>query len=697
MNTKKEIVLRVYLVFGLILLVAGAISVQVLKIQVKEGPVWVSLADSLTTKYISIEAGRGNLLSEDGGLLATSLPYFEVRVDWKSPAMRDELFDKHVDSLSIMMAAFLGKPKHDVKKSIIQARKRGNRYFLIAKNLTYPELQEIKSWPLFNLGRYKGGLIVMRRNKRVNPYKMLAHRTIGYVRDDILPVGLEGSYDDYLTGVKGKRLMQKIAGGTWIPVNDEEEISPQNGKDVVTTIDINLQDVLENALLKALQRHKADHGTAVLMEVKTGKIRAIANIGSFKDGSYWEKYNYAVGEAREPGSTFKTASMIALLEDGYVDLNDSVDLENGAVNFYDKTMRDSDDHELRKVSVKHAFEISSNVGISKLIDKYYSHQPEKFIAHLERMGLTDKTEIEIKGEAEPFIKKADSKDWTGITLPWMAVGYELTLTPLQVLNFYNAIANDGIHVKPTLVSSVQEYGKELEKFDAKTDNKRICSKETLVKLKQLMEGVVENGTASHLKSPYYRIAGKTGTAQIAKGNSGYRKVYLASFAGFFPADNPAYSCIVTISEPKMGVYYGGWVAGPVFKEVSDKIYASTIDLHNQINNEKAYLADYRPQSKAGFRMDTEEIYDWLEVEKQTSENTDWIECENQREGVALKAKQISDKAIPDVRGMGLRDAMYLLENMGLKVKVEGRGRVYYQSVRYGTPITPGREIVLKLT
>lgn len=697
MNTKREIVLRVYLIFGFVLMVAAAIAMQVLNIQIKEGPQWISLADSLTTQYISIEAGRGNLLSEDGGLLATSLPYFEVRVDWKSPAMIDELFHKHVDSLSIEMAHFLGKPKHQVKKSILQARKKGNRYFLIGKNLTYPELQEIKSWPLFNLGRYKGGLIEMRSNKRINPYKMLAHRTIGYVREDILPVGLEGSYDSYLTGVKGKRLMQKIAGGTWIPVNDREEISPQNGKDVLTTLDINLQDVVENALLKALERHKADHGTAVLMEVKTGKIRAIANIGVFENGNYWEKYNYAVGEAREPGSTFKTASMIALLEDGYVELDDSIDIEGGSVDFYDKTMRDSEEHDLGKVTVQHAFEISSNVGISKLIDQHYSHQPEKFIAHLKRMGLTDITDIEIKGEAIPYIKEANSKEWTGITLPWMAVGYELTLTPLQILNFYNALANDGLHVKPTLVSSVQEYGKVIEEFDTKVDNKRICSKSTLEKIRKLMEGVVENGTANHLQSPFYKIAGKTGTAQIAKGNTGYKKVYLASFAGYFPADNPAYSCIVSISEPKMGVYYGGWVAGPVFKEISDKIYASSIGLHDRVNKAEVFTAEYRPQSKIGFRTDTEEIYQWLEVNNKESANSDWVECVNESDGVKLKSKIVDAKTIPDVRGMGLRDALFVLENMGLKVKAEGRGRVYYQSVRYGTVITQGREIVLKLS
>lgn len=676
---------------------AGTISFQVLKIQLKEGPEWISLADSLTTKYISIEAERGNLISEDGGLLATSLPYFEARVDWKSPAMIDEIFYKNLDSLSIVMGEFLERSPKEVKKSILNARKKGNRYYLISKNLSYPELQEIESWPLFNLGRYKGGLIVLRSNKRVNPYKILAHRTIGYVRDGILPVGLEGSFDDYLTGVKGKRLMQKIAGGTWIPVNDKEEISPQNGKDVVTTIDINLQDVVENALLKAITKHKADHGTAVLMEVKTGKIRAIANIGLVDDGSFWEKYNYAVGEAREPGSTFKTASMIALIEDGYVELTDSVDIEGGEVEFYDKTMRDSEEHELGKVTVKHAFEISSNVGISKLIDRYYSHQPDKFIAHLKRMGLTEKTGVEIKGEAQPYIKEAGSKEWTGITLPWMAVGYELTLTPLQVLNFYNALANDGIHVKPTLVSSVQEYGKELENFEVEKENKRICSKATLEKVRKLMEGVVENGTADHLKSPYYKMAGKTGTAQIANANQGYRKTYLASFAGYFPADNPTYSCIVSISEPKMGVYYGGWVAGPVFKEVADKIYSGTIDLHEKVNRENVYLAEYRPLTKTGHSTDTQLIYDWLKVNKTQRSDSEWTQCVNQRDGLVLVPKKIEENKIPDVRGMGLRDAIYLLENLGLKVKVEGRGRVYYQSVRYGTPVTSGREILLKLT
>ncbi len=693
MSIKKDIVVRIYVAFFAMALFGGAVLFRAGQVQTVHGTFYRDMADSLTLSYRPMDAERGNVLSSDGRLLATSLPFFEVRADMV--AVSEKLFEEYSDSLALCMSTFFGdKSKNEYHKKLVSARRGGKRYLLIRKGLTYPELQTIKSWPIFRKGRYRGGIIVLQKNKRVMPFKLLAHRTIGYVRDDIQPVGLEGTYDDELTGVKGKRLMQRIAGGTWVPVNDEEEISSVHGKDIITTIDINLQDVTENALLKALKKHKADHGTAIVMEVATGQIKAIANLGKTKNDEYWESYNYAVGEATEPGSTLKTASMIALFEDNLVSVNDSVDLENGRTKYYDKTMRDSDKHDYRNVTAQMAFEISSNVGISRLINDNYLNKPQQYIDHLKAMGLDQKTGIEIKGEPSPLIKDADDNTWSGVSLPWMSVGYELTITPLQQLAFYNAIANNGKMMKPYLVKAIREYGEVTETIEPEVLKESICSQSTLDKIRPLLEGVVERGTAKNLKSANYKIAGKTGTAQIAMAGR-YQKVYQASFAGYFPADDPQYSCIVIVNSPKSGIYYGGWVAGPVFREIADKVYASAIPLHDNISHDA--LATTMPSSKSGYQSDVKAIYASLGMEMQSVPDMDWVKCSTGESQPKLSGREMAKGVIPDVRGMGLRDAIYLLENEGLKVVVKGRGKVVMQSVIPGTRSTDGREIVLTLS
>ena len=578
MNIKKDILWRIYLSFFMITLVAVAIIVQSFRIQVVEGEHWKSLADSLTTIFKTIPAERGNIFSEDGSLLATSLAYFEVRMDANAEALSDDVFYKDVDSLALCMANFLkDKTAREYKTKLINARKDGNRYMLIKRNVTFPELQVIESWPIFRLGRYKGGLISIQTNKRKMPFGMLAHRTIGYVRTGpgAQSVGLEAEYDQALAGVNGKRLMQKIAGNTWMPINDRNEIDPRNGRDLITTLDVNIQDVAEYALLKALQKHNADHGSVIVMEVKTGKIKAIANLGKMGEGEYWEKYNYAIGEATEPGSTFKLATMMALLEDGLVDLEDSVDIGYGEVYYSGQILRDAESHSKGKVSVGHSFEISSNVGISKLAHKHYAKNPKALIDHFRNFHLDKKVDIELRGEPSPHIKSPGDKGWSALSVPWMSVGYEVLITPLQMLTFYNAVANGGVMVRPYLVSEVREYGHTIEQFHPEIIDGGICSKETIKKLQTILEGVVQNGTAKNLRDPNYEIAGKTGTAQIADKKHGYQKVYQSSFAGYFPADDPQYSCIVVINAPSNGVYYGSTVAGPVFKEISDKIFQIT--------------------------------------------------------------------------------------------------------------------------
>jgi cell division protein FtsI (penicillin-binding protein 3) len=677
--------------------VAGfAVIVQAGRIQTVEGEYWRNLADSTTLSYVPIDAERGNILSSDGRLLATSLPFFEVRFDINTEALTDDIFNASRKELAQKMSSYFGdKSAKEYENFLIKARKNGQRYVLIRKNITYPELQTMKTWPIFELGRYKGGFIAIQHNKRVMPFRMLAHRTIGYTRDDIKPVGLEGYFDNELAGVRGKRLMQKIAGGAWIPVNDENEISSENGKDVLTTLDVNLQDVVETALLEAVTKHAAAYGTAILMEVETGKIKAIANVGKTKD-SYWENFNYAVGEATEPGSTMKLAAALALLEDGHISLNDSIDLELGSRLFYDKTMRDSEKHNFRNVTIKHAFEVSSNVAFAKLIDKYYNHQPEKYIAHLKNFGLDELTGVEIKGEAAPYIKDPSSNHWSGISLPWMAVGYEWRLTPLQILTFYNAIANDGHVVKPYLVDQIQKNGKTITKFKPEISKRQICSDKSLKQVRQMLEGVIENGTGDHLYSKNYKFAGKTGTAQIVKSGR-YEKVYQASFAGYFPAENPKYSCIVVINSPSNGVFYGGWVAGPVFREIADKVYAMSFDMHPDANTYHDFLAEKIPFLKPGYKPDAMAVYEALDVKCDGETDGLWVSYKRQTNNIHLTEKEMDEKLVPNVQGMGLKDALYLLENYGLTVQVKGKGRVRQQSLTPGTVAAKGQTILIELS
>lgn len=696
MSIKRDILWRIYLAFLVVGIAGAAVLVQAARIQTVEGEHWRNLADSTTLAYVPIDAERGNILSSDGRLLATSLPFFEIRFDINTEALTDEKFNAHRKDLAKKMSAYFGdKSVTEYENFLIKARKSGQRYLLIRKNVTYPELQEMKTWPIFEWGRYKGGFMAIQHNKRVMPFRMLAHRTIGYTRDDIKPVGLEGYFDDELAGVRGKRLMQKIAGGTWIPVNDENEISSENGKDILTTLDVNLQDVVETALLNAVSKHNADHGTAILMEVSTGKIKAIANVGKTKD-SYWENYNYAVGEATEPGSTMKLAAALSLLEDGYISLDDSIDLELGRKDFYDKTMKDSEKHNLRNVTIKHAFEVSSNVAFAKLIDKYYNHQPEKYIEHLKKFGLDELTGVEIKGEASPYIKDPSSNHWSGISLPWMAVGYEWRLTALQVLTFYNAIANDGYVVKPYLVDAVMKSGKVVKKFKPETSSRQICSDKSLKQVRAMLEGVIENGTGDHLYSKNYKFAGKTGTSQIVKSGR-YEKVYQASFAGFFPAEKPKYSCIVVINSPSNGVFYGGWVAGPVFREIADQVFALDMDMHKSMNEYESYVAEKIPFLKPGYKPDALEVYKELGVKCETETDANWVTYKRKVNNMELTEKPINEKLVPNVQGMGLKDAIYLLENYGLQVHVKGKGRVRQQSISPGTTAGKGQTITIELS
>lgn len=690
------------MVYGVLFLFALIILGQALNVQLVQGADLKAKAQDLTTGYKSIEAVRGNIYASDGSLLATSVPIYEVRFDANTEALSDEVFSEGVDSLAYQLAGlFNDKSKSQYKSELVNARKKGARYHLIKRNVKYTELKELKQFSIFNRGKFKGGLIFMQQNKRVRPFKILAARTIGYEREGVRPVGLEGAYSKDLSGVDGKRLMQKIAGGIWMPISDENEIEPLDGSDIYTSIDVNIQDVAESALLKQLEKQEADHGCVALMEVETGEIKAIANLSRNKSGTYYESYNYVIGESTEPGSVFKLPALMAAFEDGYISLEDMVDTEGGVTYFYNEKMSDSHKGGYGVIDVKRSFEVSSNVAISKLINKYYADKPQQFVDRLYDMGLNKRLGIEISGEGSPLIKSTDDEGWSGVSLPWMSIGYEVHLTPLQTLTFYNAVANDGKMVKPQFVKHVNQRGKVVKTIETEVINSSICSKKTLAMAKEMLLGVVENGTAKNLKNPVYKIAGKTGTTQISNNKYGYKydsKIsHQASFVGYFPADNPKYTCIVVVNAPSRNVYYGNLVAGPIFKEVADKVYANSIAIHDEVALREAKAFSKIPYAKDGNYSDLEKVYGELDVKTDLRSGlNDWVRVKTGEKSVEVYEKKIPPIYVPSVIGMGVKDAVYLLENQGFNVVFSGVGVVKTQSIAPGQKIIKGSKIILEL-
>ncbi len=697
MSKKRYIESKAWIVYMCFVLFGLAILARVVFIQNFdriEGKTWKAYAEDRIKAERSIAANRGNIYNEDGHLLATSYPVFRLNWDALSPSDHD--FYSNLDSLAICLSSFFKLNSVDQnRQKLIDARNSGKRYVKIPLSrkttyINYPNLQKIRRWPLFRKGQFKGGLIVSQFNKRKKPFGQLAHRTIGYVRDSIA-VGLEGYYNNLLAGVEGKRMEQKVSSGDWIPINDEYIIKPEHGKDVITTIDTYIQDVAYDALMKMIKKEAADHGCAIVMEVATGKIRAIANIGMREDSTYSEIFNYAVGEETEPGSTMKLASMIAAIEEGAVALDDTIDIKDGKRTFYDKVMRDSDDKTQGVIKVKKAFEVSSNVAISRIIHENFNKVPERFISYLSEMGLTEKTGIDIKGEPSPYIKDpSDRKSWTGITLPWMSVGYELKLTPLQTLCLYNAVANNGVAVQPYLVSSIKEGNVVIEEMHKKVLKHGICSERTLKSVRAMLEGVVENGTARGIQAKHFKIAGKTGTSKIAKKKSGYSKSYQASFAGYFPADNPMYSCIVVVNRPSKGNYYGSSVAAPVFKEIAEKVFARKVVIEQSIANRvEDQKQQYVPYVKSGLAQEVKELYKDLGVKTPDHKTTVWVKPVSPGANVKLTDNAVYENEVPNVRDMCLKDALFLLENRGFKVYIKGKskGKVRFQSIKGGTKIT----------
>jgi cell division protein FtsI (penicillin-binding protein 3) len=705
MSAKQIVVRRLIGIYLGALLVALVIIGRILYLQFFVGEEIRKKAEEHTMKYVSIEPDRGDIYSNDGKrLLSTSVPYYEIRMDMKSSAIQDRIFNTGIDSLSYCLSRmFRDQSKSEYNRKLVAARRNGERYFLIARRVTHQQLQEMKQFPIFRLGRYKGGFIAIQKNRRIRPHQMLAARTIGYLNesDSGNIVGIEGAYNQYLRGITGVRLMQKTAGNIWIPVSDRNEVEPKNGFNIVTTIDIDIQDVAENALLKQLKLHNAHHGCAVLMEVETGEVKAIVNLQRNQSGNYEETYNYAIAESTEPGSTFKLMSLIAAMEDGFVEPGDTVDTGKGSIKFYDKVIKDTREEGYGKITVQNAFEVSSNVGISQVIYKHYKDREERFIERLYRMHLDEPLNIDIRGEGIPHIQHPDDKLWSGISLPMISHGYEVKLTPLHVLTFYNAIANDGKMVKPIFVKKITNYGRVVKSFSTEVIDPSICSRGTLKKAQKMLEGVVERGTAMNLKNENFRIAGKTGTAQIANEKYGYkvnaRISYQASFVGYFPAEKPEYSCIVVINSPSSAVYYGNLVAGPVFREIANKVYATRLDMHEAVNERKNDLAEI-PYSKNGNKEALNIVLDYLDIPSTPgSVESDWVATTRKEDHIGVNDLNFSRGLVPNVSEMGLKDAVYLLENTGLAVVVRGKGKVINQSIQAGSRVRKGDRIVLTMS
>ena len=693
----KESLIRLYSVYFLVLFMGLGIVVQIFYLQIFKGEQLKSDANKQIFISKKVLAPRGNIYAsnEQKTSLALSVPRYKVFVDLIT--IREQDFTDNISDLSDSLSVLIDrKTSNEWKLELENQRLDSNRYFFIARGLRNDQIERLRKFPIFNLGKYRGGCIIIKSNQRVKPYGMLANRTVGYaVENDgkkSILVGIEGAFNEYLKGQNGQMLMEKIRGNEWKPVDDELSIEPVPGSDVYTSIDVNIQDVAESALLKQLREQKAQKGCAVLMEVKTGFVKAIANL-SFdpKTETYFEAQNHAVGLASEPGSTFKLASLLVALEQGKVEITDSVDM-TGRYEFYDNYLTDGGKIYGRN-TIKDAFEKSSNV-ISQIIYDNYKKEPQEFIDGLKEIGIHQKLGLSIIGEGVPLIKESSDPTFTGITLPWMSIGYELKMTPLQTLALYNAVANEGTLLQPQFVKCIKK-GSEIQKeYKPRILNASICSKATLRDLKLMLEGVVERGTAKNIKARGFSIAGKTGTSKIAQGSKGYGNKYQASFCGYFPSKDPVYSCIVVVQGPTKNIF-GSVVSGTVFKEIADKVYAQEFQKENIVLKDTLNRYPYsRSGDKMSFLVASENMR--IPVEDLSNKSNEWISTRTGKDAIKIIHKKMQKGLVPNVVGMGLIDATYMLEKYGLFVQPVGSGIVREQSIKAGLRINKGQKIILQL-
>ena len=701
MNIKRSIVIRVRVIFILVALAACAIPYKVAVVQLVEGEKWKAKAEQVNFQYREVPATRGNIYASDGSLLATSLPFYQVAID--PTVVDDEKFEDGIDSLATLLATFYKDKSATAYKRMIQdGRSNQKRYLMVnRRQINYQDMQTLRSWPIFREGRIEGGVIFEKIERRYQPFSSLASRTLGTLNQDGVGSGIEYSFNNQLKGQNGKALFQRLSGGVWKPLFDVDDIKPLDGYDIQTTLDVTIQDVAETALRNRLKETDAAFGSVIVMEVATGHVKAISNLQKNAAGTgYVESYNYAVGDmgSVEPGSTFKLVSMLALLEENKISPNDMIETGNGVYRFYGQPMYDAKNGGYGTITIRQAFEKSSNVAISKLVDRHFGSSPSKFLAYIDKIGLAQPLNLQLIGEGKPFFKKPGTRTWYGTSLPWISIGYESKLNPIHTLTLYNAVANGGKMVKPLFVKSVSNGAQVLETFEPVIIRDAIASPKTITQLQELLLGVVENGTARNIKNPNYKIAGKTGTAQKII-NGSYQEIYYTSFAGYFPADRPKYSMVVVIDSPKGVAVFGGDVSAPVFKEIADKIYAKDLDL-NVVNQTKivpsATPGSRFPYVASGKGEELQGIFEYLKLPLKSPTQEDWVLASSLAGQVQLQQTETENAVVPNVSGMSLRDALYILENKGLKVNFNGKGKVLSQSISPGTPLDPNATIDLVL-
>lgn len=711
-NDTSEVALktgRFWVVFVVLCFVGVGILWRVVAIQTIEHEHWTARGAEFEHSIRNIAPARGQIQSSDGSLLATSVPVYNLRWDSKCEAIKWEVYNEELEAICEGFSAILGGSSEEFEVLFEKAINTGSRAALFAKNIPFTKYKSLKNLPFVREGRYRSGFVFERKEVRKKPFGQLARRTIGIDRENSR-VGIELAWNKELAGVEGKQMQKRISGGTWLPVTEEFIIEPQEGLDVVTTIDMHLQDVASSALRTQLSKHDAEWGVVVLMEVKTGYVRAISNLKRLEDSNdrpyYAENYNHALGTAVEPGSTFKLASLLACLESGKMDLDDIIDTEDGQYLFHNRRMRDSNwkDGGHGKISLKECFEMSSNIGSALAVKQCFGLEPQKFLDRLKLIGVTEPLGVNLVGEGIPKVYSTVGEgDWSGISLTQMAIGYEVTQTPLQTLALYGAIANNGTMMRPTFVTETQRKGIKVNTFEPEFVKNKICSASTLRKCKIMLESVCApggHGTASDIfiNRPY-TVAGKTGTSKIAVDGGYASGRYRASFTGYFPADNPEFVCIVVIADTKSGSYYGSTIAAPVFRDLADLIYATDPSFHT-VSDEPLLALENRhlPTAKNGARAELVELYNILEIPfVQTNDEGDWVRVTTESDKVQLTTRSFENQAIPDVRGMGLRDALYLLENAGVTVRYDGTGTVRRQSIPAGTPLTSESTIRIELS
>lgn len=707
MSIKQSILVRVKLAFILMAIVGFFILSQIANIQFVQGSHWQQRAKEISLQYRVKKATRGTIYGENNIMLATSVPLYRLAID---PMVLNEkieedraLYSKKLDSLVHLLVDFFQDETYE--HYIIQisdAIKAKKRFIVLNKQLlTYADKQRMSEWPIFREGQNQGGVIFDKVNDRTYPFQELAARTIGHLNQYGVGAGIEKSFNTQLEGVEGRALYRKIAGDQWKPIQNGSEIRPIDGYDVYTTLNINMQEVVHQNLEKSLIQHDANYGCAIVMDVKTGEIKAMANLGRVKPGEYQEDYNYAIGSkgSDDPGSTFKVASMMALLEDTTLTLNDSIETGGGTFRYYDQVMRDTRYGGWGKITIQQALEQSSNVGVSKLITRHFGQNPDRYVEYLKGFELARPlNSFNIDGLVNPYIKDTKDPTWSGVTLPWMSVGYEMKVSPLQLVAFFNAIANNGTYIEPVLIKKVTRAGEVIEEFSLRVREKPICSPQTLQKLKAMLEGVVLRGTAKRIQSSKFKIAGKTGTSQKLNRRGEYIRRYKTSFVGYFPADKPKYTCIVVVDQPRVGGQSGGEVAAPIFRKIADRLYTLDVDVQTPpvLKREAPLYKTNLPKNQPGYSTDFIEVCNTLSITTQPKDQNELVSPIPRRYTVEWENLNLKSDQMPDVRGLSLRDALYVLENRGLKVKYTGRGKVKNQSLRPGSGIKKGQLITIEL-